>query len=519
MQTRSTLDPGTELAKRYTVKRLLGRGAMAAVYLAFDQKLNLDVALKVLPPQLAADPSFVARFRREGQTLARLTHPHVLRLYDIGEDDVAGLFYLVIEYLTGGTLKERIVGRPWDVPSVIELLKPVAGAVDYAHRRDPPIVHRDLKPANIMFGDERVVVSDFGLARIVAPEGSGADGAEASSATMSTGQILGTPSYMAPEQAEGRPAAPASDRYALGVVAYELLVGVVPFLGDTAQATLIQVATKPPPPPRQLNPALEEAVERVLIKALARNPVERFESGEELVASLADADQKTVALRVVRPKLAPKPDDFATLTLPRPAPNWRQRAGATSWRMRGGAALLAVGVGLAGLVLAGPRAGRSPSESAPGSDTSVDQASALTPEFAAAASTVDEEWAVALTAAESSWGRDWEQAVAGLDAFLGRFPDYPAALDTRYAASLALAETWIARGRVDDAVAELVRDRAAFPDRQEADALLAALTPTPVPTLPAATSVVVAPTRPPSTAVPPTQAPATPTKPAFAPPD
>lgn len=567
---RSTIGPGAELSNRYTVKHQLGRGAMAAVYLAFDHKLNLDVALKVLPPQMAADPNFVARFRREGQTLARLTHPHILRLYDVGEDETVGLYYLVLEYLTGGTLKDRIGGQPWDVPAVVDLLRPVAGAVDYAHRRDPPIVHRDLKPANIMFSDDRVVVSDFGLARMVAPEGTGTDASEANSATMSAGQILGTPSYMAPEQAEGRPAAPASDRYALGLVAYELLVGVVPFLGDTPQATLIQVATKPLPPPRQLNSSLEEPVERVLIKALARDPEERFWSGEELVASLAEAAQMTVPLRVelsslridgspfgaqvavdgrpsgaipctvtglrsgahsvrvtapgydaaeqivslprsqpLQVELAPGSAAFETLTLPRASPGWRQRVQQRPRQAAavGAALVLAVTV-LGGLVLAPRAPGEGPTSSGVES-VSPPGVAVLADAPLPGAPTVEEEWAATLAATDASWGQDWEQTVRGLDAFLGPFPEYPPAIDKQYAAIIGLAQARISEERVGEALELLARAQTLAPQRGDAIAVLIALTPTLTPAPEATTApAAVAPTRPP-VVVPPTPVPPT----------
>ena len=286
------LAPGATVSRRYVIKRKLGVGGMAEVHLAYDPKLDLDVALKVLPPALLADPSFLARFRREGQTLARLNHPHILRLYEIGEDPEVGLYYLVLEYLTGGTLKDRLTGTPWGVAEAVGVLRPVAAALDYAHQQTPAVVHRDLKPANIMFGDQgRVVVSDFGLARILAPEDAAAD----HSLSLSWGRYLGTPAYMAPEQVEGRPAIPAADRYALGVVTYELLAGGVPFAGETPEATLIQVATKPLPLPRERNPGLDEAAERVVLKALAKDPEARHLSGEALVAALESAGQLTLA--------------------------------------------------------------------------------------------------------------------------------------------------------------------------------------------------------------------------------
>jgi serine/threonine protein kinase len=146
------LAPGQTIDQRYVLRGQLGRGGMATVYEAFDPKLDLPVVLKVLPRVLLADPSFVARFKREGRTLARLTHPHIVRLYDLVENAEAGLYYLVLEYLRGGTLKARQAPVPWSAERVAAMLQPVALAIDHAHQQQPPIVHRDLKPANIMFG-------------------------------------------------------------------------------------------------------------------------------------------------------------------------------------------------------------------------------------------------------------------------------------------------------------------------------------------------------------------------------
>jgi serine/threonine protein kinase len=300
----SQVAEGSTLGNRYIVKRSIGRGGMAAVYLAYDPRLDLDVALKVLPPFVAADPTFVSRFRREGQTLAALTHPYILRLYDIHEDEASALYFLVLEHLTGGTLKDRLTGSPWPLQDSLGVLVPVAEALDFAHGRPAPVVHRDLKPANVLFGEgDRVVVGDFGLARLLAPEGpdaAGLDGEERDrreaslSLSLSGGQVMGTPAYMAPEQAEGLVATPACDLYALGVLAYELLTGTVPFLAETPQGTLMQVLTRPLPLPTVVNPTIDAPVERVLLKALAKDPANRFRSARELVQALLSAGQVTI---------------------------------------------------------------------------------------------------------------------------------------------------------------------------------------------------------------------------------
>jgi hypothetical protein len=289
------ISPGVTVSGRYLVTRPLGRGGMATVYAAYDPKLDLEVALKVLPLYLAGDPTFRTRFQREGQTLARLTHSNILRLYELQEDPAQELSYLVLEYLPGGTLKERITpGQAWDIADVVEVLGPVASALDYAHGQTPSVLHRDLKPSNLMFAaDGRPVVCDFGLAHLFTPDVPIAGTAAPHPPTLTGSNPLGTPQYMAPEQAEGRAPSPQSDLYALGVIAYQLLVGHLPYEADTPLATLIQIARDPLPLPTALNPVLAPAAERVLLKALAKSPEHRFARATELVEALAVAGELT----------------------------------------------------------------------------------------------------------------------------------------------------------------------------------------------------------------------------------
>ena len=193
MPTR-TLTPGSTISARYEVGQLLGRGGMASVYRAHDSNLNLEVALKVLPPYLAVDPTFVNRFRREGQTLAKLTHPNILRLYEIGEDSERDLYYLVLEYLGGGSLRDMLDRGHRLTPAQALLVgSEAARGLDHAHRRG--LVHRDIKPANLLFDEEgRVCVADFGVARALAE----------AAWTEPTGTVIGTARYASPEQARGR---------------------------------------------------------------------------------------------------------------------------------------------------------------------------------------------------------------------------------------------------------------------------------------------------------------------------
>jgi serine/threonine-protein kinase len=276
------LAAGTTIVGRYKIIEELGHGGNGSVHRAHDQRLDTDVALKVLWPQQAGDAIFVERFRREGQTLAKLTHPHILRLFELGEDEELHAYFLVLEYLTGGTLKDRLGPAPWEVDQTVELLKPIAAALDYAHTREPPVVHRDLKPSNILFNAQGwPVVSDFGVARLMHADLPG-------ERSVMDEFVVGTPAYMAPEQVKGTNA-PSSDRYALGVIAYELLVGRVPHQADTPPEALVLVSTTPPPRPRELNPTIEQPIEDVLLKALALEPMLRYPSSKEFVLALERA--------------------------------------------------------------------------------------------------------------------------------------------------------------------------------------------------------------------------------------
>jgi serine/threonine protein kinase len=279
------LAPGTTIVGRYRIIEELGRGGNGSVHRAHDQRLDTDIALKVLWPQLAGDATFVERFRREAQTLAKLSHPNILRLFELGEDEELHAYFLVLEYLTGGTLKDRLGPSPWGVDESLELLKPVATALDYAHTRTPPVVHRDLKPSNILFNAQGwPVVSDFGVARLMQSEAPGEK-------SLTGDFVVGTPAYMAPEQVKGT-TGPSSDRYALGVIAYELLVGRVPHQAESMLEMLVQVSSTPVPRPRDLNPTIEHAVEDVLLKMLDRDPLRRYPSSEEFVMALEVAGQR-----------------------------------------------------------------------------------------------------------------------------------------------------------------------------------------------------------------------------------
>jgi serine/threonine-protein kinase len=283
---------GTRLGT-YQLQQLLGTGGMASVYRATDTVLHRDVAIKVLSPALSADEDFVQRFTREAQLIARLRHPHVVQVYTLGDQD--GRVYMVQELLPGPTLAQRLAelqARREQMPlgEVARVIADLASALDAIHALG--IIHRDVKPGNAIYNAERsLVLTDFGIAR------SNVD------ATMTAaGIMLGTPAYLSPEQASGTALTPASDVYALGIVAFELLTGRRPFESETASGLLYQHLTTPPPAPSTLRPGLAPAVDAVVLRALSKEPGARFPSAGALAQTLIDAIAgRSAAVPATRP--------------------------------------------------------------------------------------------------------------------------------------------------------------------------------------------------------------------------
>jgi serine/threonine-protein kinase len=263
----------------YRIIEQYRRGGMATVYRAQHVKLSRQVAVKVIRTSFLGESEYAdyaARFRREALTVAQLRHPNILGIFTYGE--AQGMPYLVTEFVDGGTLADRL-GAPIPVDTVIRLLGPIAAALDYAHNAG--VLHRDVKPSNILlWSNGSPVLGDFGIAKR----------AGAAMGLTKVGQVMGTPEYMAPEQALSDDVGPASDQYALAVVAYEMLTGRVPYSGETPLAVLMAHMQRPLPPPRSINPALSPTVEAVLLKALAKRPGERYPSVAAFIDALDQAN-------------------------------------------------------------------------------------------------------------------------------------------------------------------------------------------------------------------------------------
>jgi len=289
------------VAGRYRIDRLEGEGATSRVYVATDTRLGRTVALKVLRDELAGDGEFAERFMREARTAASLSHPNIINIFDVGRD--GDLTFIVMELVEGRPLREYIdTDAPFDLSDTITILDQLCDAMDYAHGRG--VIHRDLKPENVLVTLEgRVKIGDFGLAR----------GVNAATLT-AVGTVLGSVRYLSPEQAQGRPASAASDVYSAGILAYEMLTGLPPFDGATPVAVALQHIEAAPLPPTRANPRLPAALDTVLLKALAKDPRQRYQSAMELANAVATA---TEPAPVVPAAAMPARDPLAaTLAMP-----------------------------------------------------------------------------------------------------------------------------------------------------------------------------------------------------------
>ena len=300
---------------QYQVVAPLGEGGMAAVYKAYQPGIERYVALKILPRHLASDPEFYGRFEQEAKLIAQLQHVHILPMHDFGEQD--GYTYIVMPIIETGTLADLMTGEPLSFKRIRSVTRQVGEALGYAHSRG--LIHRDIKPSNILVDEAaNCLLTDFGIAKIVA----------SSVQFTRTGAIIGTPAYMSPEQIQGESLDGRSDQYSLGIVMFEMATGKPPFNAETPPAIFVKHLHDPLPMPRELNPAIPEALELVILKCLAKDPGDRYKKLSDMLRALAralpdrliaeedavarDVPATTVAAAVAPKEEAREPDRLAS---------------------------------------------------------------------------------------------------------------------------------------------------------------------------------------------------------------
>ena len=259
---------------KYKLDRLLGKGGMGAVFLARDLTLDRDVAIKVLPPDVSQDEHVIKRFQQEAKTAAKLDHTNIIPIYRVESE--GGLNYFVMKYISGTSLEDLLEQkRPIPVDDIQRILWQAAVALGHAHQRG--IVHRDVKPANIMFDhDGKVMLTDFGISKAL----------QAASGFTGTGMIIGTPHYMAPEQAKGQPVDGRADQYSLGVVGYRMITGALPFAGDSIHTILYKHIFEEPAPVRSVRPDVPEALSSAIQRSMSKEPGQRYASMEEFATAV-----------------------------------------------------------------------------------------------------------------------------------------------------------------------------------------------------------------------------------------
>jgi serine/threonine protein kinase len=263
----------------YEVREIIGKGGMAIVYLGYQKNVNRQVAIKVLSAQASMDEQFKVRFEQEAITIARLQHPHILPLYDYGAEE--DMLYLVMAYLSGGTLEKRIAHGEITLSEIERILREIGGAIDYAHRQG--IIHRDIKPANILFDSEgHALLADFGIAKL----------AEQNISLTNT-NVVGTPAYMSPEQAQGLEVTKATDIYSLGVVAFQAITGKLPFDAPSVLQLMLQVVQEPVPNLEDFVENVSPQLNSVLSRAMAKDPDARYATAQEFADAFSDAIHAT----------------------------------------------------------------------------------------------------------------------------------------------------------------------------------------------------------------------------------
>ena len=264
---------GQKINDRYQIIRSIGEGGMANVYLAHDMILDRDVAVKILRGDLADDEKFVRRFQREAIAASSLSHPNIVEMYDVGEDN--GKYYIVMEYVEGKTLKSLIKKRgALTLPEVIDIMQQLTSAISCAH--DSNIIHRDIKPQNVLIKEDGIVkITDFGIAMALN-----------SNELTQTNSVMGSVHYLPPEQANGKGATLKSDIYSLGIVMFELLTGKLPFRGENAVEIAIKQMKNQIPSVCSINENIPQSVENVILKACAKNPKNRYNTVKEMYADI-----------------------------------------------------------------------------------------------------------------------------------------------------------------------------------------------------------------------------------------
>ncbi len=455
---------GVIIGGRYRLGSRLGRGGMADVYAAQDERLARPVAVKLLRPELAADPDLRRRFEGEARAAARLSHPNVVAVHDTGED--AGRAFIVMERLPGDTLADRIAEGPVDQGWLKRIILEVLAALGAAHAAS--VIHRDVKPGNILLSaDDWAKVADFGIAKTIEPIPG--QGSRIDADLTVTGMIIGTPAYLAPERIDGRPASPQSDLYAVGVVMYEALTGKKPFAGTTPLAIAYGLRHEPPPDPRQIRPDADPRMVAVIGQAMKPDPAARFDSAGAMMTALAGGPVPFGGAAAAGPdarQATQLPPVGAGMAGPRAAPTavLANRNGSPVRRRRGLAALVGAGVvavAVALLLLAGRHlhstpltTGTTTAATAPPSSTApttTAPTTAATTAAAPAAAPTDaagdqlRQLAAALTPADGS-------AASRLESGLLQVAAQPAGSQQRSNAAsrlLAQANGWYQQGQLD----------------------------------------------------------------------
>jgi hypothetical protein len=274
---------------QYQIVEKIGAGGMATIYKSYQPNLDRYVAIKVLSPVHAEQPGFSERFQREAKAVASLHHPNILPVYDFGQE--GDYSFIAMRYVEGARTLTEVMQTPRSLRQVADLIGQIAAALDHAHQQG--VVHRDIKPSNVLMDGDWALLTDFGLAKMT----------EASVKLTGSGVGIGTPAYMSPEQGQGLPIDHRTDIYSLGVILFEMLTGQIPHDAETPFGIVLKRVTDPLPLPRSINPEIPEVVERVILKALASDPTDRFQTAGEMALALARAAETVSAMPIVAPEI------------------------------------------------------------------------------------------------------------------------------------------------------------------------------------------------------------------------